>query len=227
MLTPGKSGRRRGTLKNLQDNGGFKSELPLEWRENTGKEERMLKLEHGRPHECAGRLEKEIAAYDFLDKLGVSYDRVDHPAAETMEACTLVDDVLGCAMCKNLLLSNRQNTQFYLLMIPGDKKFYTKDLSALLGVSRLSFAAGKYMEEFLNITPGSLSVLGLMNDWERAVRLLIDEELRTAHFIGVHPLINTSSLRISMKDMTEKVIPAMGHVPTYVSLPRYAEEDEI
>ena len=74
------------------------------------------------------------------------------------------------------------------------------------------------MEEFLEITPGSLSVLGLMNDREMRVRLLIDEEVLTGEFIGVHPCINTSSLRIRTADLMEKLIPAMGHAPTMVHL---------
>lgn len=179
----------------------------------------------GRPENTEGREAKEIAAYDLLDRLGVEYAQVDHPAAATMEDCLAVDAALGTSMCKNLCLANRQNTVFYLLMIPGDKKFYTKDLSAALGVARLSFAAPKYMEEFLNILPGSLSVLGLMNDREKAVRLLIDDELRSAVTLGVHPLVNTSSLRISMADLCEKILPAVGHEPTYVHLPRYPEDN--
>ena len=175
-------------------------------------------LEHGRPADVTGRLEKEIRVYDFLDKLGVSYDRIDHEEANTMEACAAVDEMLGTAICKNLLLCNRQCTDFYLLMLPGGKPFRTSELSRQIGSSRLSFADGKYMEEFLDITPGSLSVLGLMNDKNMRVQLLIDEELLQADGFGCHPCINTSSLRITIRDLTEKIIPAMGHEPRMVSL---------
>ena len=128
----------------------------------------MLKLEKGRPADCAGRLGKEVRTYDFLDKLNIEYERIDHEAAMTMEECADVDEALGAMICKNLFLCNRQETTFYLLMIPGDKKFRTKDLSAQIHSSRLSFAKETYMEEFLDITPGSVSVLGLMNDREPA-----------------------------------------------------------
>ena len=175
-------------------------------------------LEHGRPADGAGRLEKEIRVYDFLDRLGVSYDRIDHEEANTMEACAAIDETLGSAICKNLLLCNRQCTDFYLLMLPGGKPFRTSELSKQIGSSRLSFADGKYMEEFLDITPGSLSVLGLMNDKNMRVQLLIDEELLQAEAFGCHPCINTSSLRISIADLKEKIIPAMGHEPRLVSL---------
>lgn len=177
-----------------------------------------MKLQKGRPAD-AGRLPKEIRVYDFLDKLGIAYHRVDHEAAMTMEACIAIDEVLETKMCKNLLLCNRQNTDFYMLLLPGDKPFKTSVLSKQIGTSRLSFADGKYMEAFLDITPGSLSVLGLMNDKEHRVSLLIDQDVLTAPYIGCHPCVNTSSLRIKTADLTEKIIPAMGHEPRIVELP--------
>ena len=172
----------------------------------------------GRPADCSGRLDKEIRCYDLLDSLGIQYKRADHQAAMTMEACVEVDKALGAQLCKNLLLCNRQCTDFYLLLIPGDKPFKTKLLSAQLGCSRLSFADGKYMEEYLDITPGSLSLLGLMNDKEHKVRLLIDADLLTLPYFGCHPCINTSSLLMNTADVLNILIPAMGHEPTIVTL---------
>ena len=172
----------------------------------------------GRPTDCTGRQEREIRAYNYLDSLNIEYERVDHEPAMTMEACEEVDKVLGTELCKNLLLCNRQETSFYLLMMPSDKPFKTKDLSAQINSARLSFAKGEYMEAFLDITPGSVSVLGLMNDKDGAVRLLIDEDVLKGEYIGCHPCINTSSLRIRTADMMEKVIPAMKHSPTMVKL---------
>ena len=177
-----------------------------------------MKLENGRPSDCTGRLEKEIRVYDLLDSLKVSYQRVDHEAAMTMEACAAIDQVLDATICKNLLLCNRQNTEFYLLMIVGDKTFKTKELSHQIGSSRLSFAGAEYMEKFLDITPGSLSVMGLMNDKENRVRLLVDRDVVTGEFIGFHPCINTSSLRLRTADLMDKIIPAMGHEPTLVEI---------
>ena len=177
-------------------------------------------LEQGRPADL--RLDKEMRVYDFLDRLGVSYDRVDHEAAMTMEACVEIDKAMNAAMCKNLLLCNRQFTDFYLLMLPGDKVFKTSVLSKQIGSSRLSFAGGEYMEQFLDITPGSLSVLGLMNDKESKVQLLIDQDLLAAEFIGCHPCVNTSSLKLKTKDLLDTIIPAMGHTLRTVCLP--AEE---
>ena len=178
-----------------------------------------MKLTNGRPADWASRLPKEIRCYDLLDSLGVSYQYIDHEPAMTMEACAAVDQALDAAMCKNLLLCNRQCTMFYLLMIVGDKHFKTSVLSKEIGSSRLSFAAGEYMEEFLDITPGSLSVLGLMNDKGNRVQLLIDRDLLEGEYIGCHPCVNTSSLRLRKEDLMERIIPAMGHPPRIVSLP--------
>jgi Ala-tRNA(Pro) deacylase len=177
-------------------------------------------LHQGRPADCSGRLSKEIRVYDLLDQLKIPYQRVDHEAAMTMEACVAVDQALEAAMCKNLLLCNRQCTDFYLLMLPGDKPFKTSVLSKQIGTSRLSFASGGYMEEFLDITPGSLSVMGLMNDKDHRVKLLIDEDILHAEYIGVHPCVNTASLRLRVRDLVQTVIPAMDHTMTTVNLPQ-------
>lgn len=175
-------------------------------------------IEHGRPTDYSKRLPKEQRVYDLLDNLQIEYERVDHEAAMTMEACAAVDEALGACICKNLLLCNRQCTDFYLLLIPGDKHFKTKQLSAQLGCSRLSFADGVYMEQFLDITPGSLSLLGLMNDHEKRVQLLIDEDIYKDTYLGCHPCINTSSLKLQMEDVVQKLIPALKHPPKTVHL---------
>lgn len=179
-----------------------------------------MELVNGRPEDPAGRLEKELRVYDFLDELGVFYQRVDHEAAMTMEACEEIDRVLGddTSICKNLFLCNRQETVFYLLLMPGDKPFKTKDLSAQINSSRLSFARSEYMEQYLDITPGSVSVLGLMNDKEKKVQLLIDEDIMKERYFGCHPCINTSSLKFLTSDLKEKILPALEHAPIMVKL---------
>ncbi len=170
-----------------------------------------MELQKGRPADTTGRLEKEIRTYDLLDRLAVEYERVDHAPAMTMEVCQAIDEVLQATICKNLFLCNRQETAFYLLMIPDTKVFHTKDLSAQIGSARLSFAKPEYMEKFLDITPGSVSVMGLMNDKENRVQLLIDEDVLKGEYIGCHPCINTSSIRFRTNDLIEKILPAMGH----------------
>lgn len=178
------------------------------------------RLEKGSPAEYSDRLEKEKRCYDFLDRLGIEYWRCDHPDAnaDTMEACLEIDRVLDALVCKNLFLCNRQHTEFYLLMMPGDKVFKTKELSSQLGCARLSFASGEEMEKYLDITPGSVSVLGLMNDTENAVRLLVDEDVLKDEFVGCHPCINTSSLKLYTKDLFGTVLRELHHEMTVVKL---------
>ena len=177
-----------------------------------------MELQKGRPSDETGRLEKEIRTYDLLDRLGITYERVDHEAAMTMEVCQEIDEVLQATICKNLFLCNRQETAFYLLMMPDDKPFRTKDLSAQIGSARLSFAKPESMEQFLDITPGSVSVMGLMNDKEKRVQLLIDEDVLNSEYVGCHPCINTSSIRLLTRDLVDKVIPAMEHAYIKVKL---------
>ncbi len=177
-----------------------------------------MEVYKGRPEETGTRLEREMGTYDFLDRLGIEYDRVDHPAAMTMEACEGIDKALGILMCKNLFLCNRQRTSFYLLMMPGDKKFKTKELSAQIHSARLSFAGAEDMLTYLNIEPGAVSVLGLIYDKAGKVRLLIDEDVLREEYLGCHPCVNTSSLRIRTRDLVEKILPAAGHTPQTVHL---------
>lgn len=164
------------------------------------------------------RLEKEMAVYALLDKLHISYEGVDHDVAATIEDCEAIDKELGVIMCKNLFLRNQQKTTFFLLLMPGDKKFMTKDLSKQLQISRLSFAEETYMEQYLNITPGSVSILGLMNDEDWDVDLLIDKDLLEHEYLGCHPCINTSSLKIKTQDILTKFLKHTGHRYRVVTL---------
>lgn len=171
-----------------------------------------MKLVKGRPKSEEGRLEKEKRTYDLLDALNIPFERIDHEAVFTMEACEEIDRLLAPAViCKNLFLCNEQKTSFYLLMIPGTKKFVTREVSTALGSSRLSFAPPEYMEQYLDITPGSVSVLGLMNDKDNKVQLVVDEEIYQSEYFGCHPCINTSSLRLRTADLFDVFLPAIHH----------------
>jgi len=160
------------------------------------------------PAHCSARAR---AAFALLDALGIPYRRVEHESAETMEDCAAVSDVLGARICKNLFLCNRQQTVFYLLAMPEDKPFYTKDLSRQIGSSRLSFAPPEKMEELLGCSPGSASVLGLANDTQRRVHLLLDRDVAEAERFACHPCDNTGSLTIATRDLLEKFLPHVGH----------------
>ena len=183
-----------------------------------------MQLCEGRPADARERLEKERRTYDLLDSLGIRYWRTDHAPAGSIAQCQEIDAVLDTVICKNLFLCNRQETQFYLLMMPGDKAFKTKDLSAELGVSRLSFAKAEAMEALLNVTPGSVSIMGLMNDKGHRVQLVIDEDVLREPYIGCHPCINTSSLKIATADIMDKYLKAVGHAAKIVHLKKTEEE---
>ena len=170
-----------------------------------------MELYNGRPEDMTGRLPREIRTYDFLDQLGINYVRTDHEAADNMEACNEIDAILEVVICKNLFLCNRQKTKFYLLMMPGDKKFKTKELSKQINSARLSFADAQAMLQYLDIEPGAVSIMGLMNDKDHAVQLLIDEDVLKDPYLGCHPCVCTSSLKMKTADVIEKFLPATGH----------------
>ena len=179
-----------------------------------------MELFHGRPDDCSGRLARELRVYDYLDKLSIEYWRTDHfdMPAMTMEDCNKIDAVLGVLICKNLFLCNRQKTDFYLLLMPGDKPFRTKELSKKLGVSRLSFAPEDAMLELLDIQPGAVSVMGLMNDRDVRVRLVVDGDVLRQEYFGCHPCVNTSSMKLRTSDVVDKYIPSTAHEMTVVEL---------
>ena len=170
-----------------------------------------MELYSGRPVDEAGRLPRELRVYDYLDRLDIPYQRTDHERADTMEACNQIDRILNVVICKNLFLCNRQKTSFYLLMMPGDRKFKTKELSSQIQSSRLSFAEPSDMLRYLDIEPGAVSVMGLMNDTDHAVQLLIEEDVLKEDWVGCHPCVCTSSLKLRTADLIEKFLPSTGH----------------
>lgn len=178
-----------------------------------------MELVKGRPTDCSGRLEREVRVYDLLDKLGIEYERTDHEEANTMEKCNEIDKILDTIICKNLFLCNRQQTEFYLLMMPGDKPFKTKYITKQLGCSRLSFAPSEKMLEYLDIKPGAVSIMGLMNDKDNKIQLVIDKPVVESETLSCHPCVCTSSLKFKTKDIIEKFLPAVHHEPIIVDLP--------
>lgn len=170
-----------------------------------------MKLYNGRPESIEGRKEKEIQVYDLLDRLGIAYQRTDHEAAMTMEDCAEADQVLGLDICKNLFLCNRQKTKFYLLLMPGDKVFKTKELSSQIQSSRLSFGSAEDMEKYLNVTPGSATIMGLLFDTENQVQLIVDEDVLNQEEFGCHPCVNTSSLKMKTEDIFGKFLEEVHH----------------
>jgi len=201
----------------------FPRELPEAGPRGETSEEEGMELLNGRPENTEGRLPREVRVYDFLDQLGIEYARTDHPdnPATTMEACREIDRVLGTLICKNLFLCNRQQTVFYLLLMPGDKPFKTKELSAQINAARLSFASPEQMLAYLDIEPGAVSLMGLMNDHDRKVNLLVDEDVLKDEYMGCHPCVNTASLRLKTADAFGPFLRATGHSMMTVHLEGY------
>ena len=175
-----------------------------------------MELVEGRPQDK--RIDKEESVYDLLDQLNIDYQRIDHEEANTMEVCLEIEKSLKSTICKNLFLVNSNKSQYYLLMLKENKKFKTKVISKQINSSRLSFGSDEKMLEYLDITPGSVSLLGLMNDHDFKVQLLMDKDLLQDEYLGCHPCINTSSLRIKMKDVFEKIMPFLHHEPIFVEV---------
>ena len=164
-------------------------------------------------------LPQEASAFDLLEQLGIDYDRVSHESADTMEKCAAIGEALGVPVCKNLFLCNRQKTEFYLLLMEPDKPFKTKYLSQQIGSARLSFASAEDLADKLGVTPGSATVLGLMNDPDQRVHLLMDRPIYEAEHIGCHPCICTSTLKLKTADILRVFLPHTGHEPKVVELP--------
>lgn len=158
----------------------------------------------------------EMETFSLLDRLGIPYTWVAHDMANTIEDCAAVDAALGISICKNLFLCNRQKTEFYLLAMPGDKLFQTKELSRQLGTARLSFAPPERMEELLGCAPGSASVLGMAYDKSHQVHLLMDREVYESEWFGCHPCKSDATLRIQTRDLLNIFFPYTGHPVTVV-----------
>lgn len=184
-----------------------------------------MQLYVGRPEVEDGRSEKELQVYDMLDKLHISYERVDHAPAKTIQDCEEIDKTLGIHICKNLFLCNRKKTEYYLLLLPGEKILQTKELSAQLSCSRLSFASGTDMEKFLNVSPGAATVMGLLFDTEKRVQLLVDEEIWEEKYIACHPCVNTSSIKVRTEDVFGTFLETVGHDYQKVKLTSGRKDD--
>ncbi len=162
---------------------------------------------------------EEEACLRLLEELHIPFEGRTHDRADTIELCESIEKKLGAPIVKNLFLCNRQQTVFYLLIMPGNKPFKTKYLSEQIGSARLSFAGPEHMERLLGVKPGSASILALMNDKARAVKLILDKEVLSMETLGFHPCKNTSTLKFRLKDLTGIFLPALGVTPAVVELP--------
>lgn len=146
-----------------------------------------------------------------LKKLNVNYEIKEHDALISMDTYELIQKDMGVTIPKNLFLNTQNHQNFYLLIMPGDKKFKTKELSSQINSSRLSFGSDEKLEEFLKCYKGSTSALGLLFDKENKVKLLIDEDLLNKEYLGFHPCNNSFTVKIKTSDLIEKYLPNINH----------------
>ncbi len=144
--------------------------------------------------------EIEHKVLDVLDRLGIAYVRHEHPPVATVEEAEKYWTDLRAVHCKNLFLRNKKGNRHYLVIAPASKPVDLRALNRILGEDRLSFASPERMMRCLGLLPGSVSPFGLVNDVEKAVQVIVDEDLRAAPALGFHPNTNTATLEISCAD---------------------------
>lgn len=154
---------------------------------------------------------KKQKVYDFLDTLGIEYKNFDHEPLMSISQADELDKKMGVSIAKNLFLSTKHSTEFYLLLMQGDKKFNTGKVSKQVQVPRMTFGNDEKLLMYLDITPGSVSPLGLINDNDNNVNFLIDGDLLKEEYVAVHPNLNTSTVVLRVTDLLEKILPATNH----------------
>lgn len=156
--------------------------------------------------------------FALLDKLHIPYERVENDVVETMEECKEIDQALGTEIRKSIFLCNQKKTSFFLVVMPAEKQLDTGALEKKLGVSHLSFASGELMEKHLGTKPGSASIMGLINDEDEYVQLIMDKEVADEEWFGCNPGINTDHLKIKTQDLLKKFLPRIYHKAKIVEL---------
>lgn len=164
------------------------------------------------------RVALETSTYKTLDQLKIPYERVDHEAAASMEECVEIDKYLGVEIRKNIFLCNKKKTSFFLVILPANKPFDTAAFSKKTGIAHVSFAPPEKMEELLGTAPGSATVMGLVNDIDDYVQLIIDKEVADEEWYGCNPGINTSHIKIKTSDLINKFVPHTKHRAKVIAL---------
>lgn len=161
------------------------------------------------PENIKNPTEKKVFA--LLDKLKIAYECVENDVVESMEECKEVDEALGTEIRKSIFLCNKKKTSFFLVVMPAEKSLDTATLSNKIGVPHLSFASAEHMEQHLGALPGSASVMGLINDEDDYVQLIIDKEVADCEWFGCNPGINTAHLKMKTSDLINKFLPKINH----------------
>jgi Ala-tRNA(Pro) deacylase len=140
------------------------------------------------------------AALAVLDQLGIAYTRYDHPPVFTVEQAVEHWRGIDAAHCKNLFLRNKKGDRHYLIVAEHTRPIDLRRVAELVGDDKLSFGSPERLARCLGLTPGSVSPLGLINDTNREVRVVIDADLRNRAHVGFHPNINTATVVMTVAD---------------------------
>jgi Ala-tRNA(Pro) deacylase len=161
--------------------------------------------------------ENEKKVYDALNQLEIPYVRYEHIPVFTIPEIDELNLEMKGQHCKNLFVRNHNGHMHYLVLVSQEKRADLKDIAAQIGSSRLSFASEERLMKYLGLTPGSVTPFGLLNDEERKVTVLIDEDLKNNKNIIFHPNVNTASVSISYDDF-EKFLKWRGNEYGYVKI---------
>ncbi len=168
------------------------------------------------PQEFANELEKEV--YGKLNELNISFDRVDNDVVESMEECLEIDKKLGTEIRKTIIVCNEKKTQFYLIVLPSEKRFDSKEFRNKMECSRVSFAKVEDMERVLGVLPGSATVMSVIKDNDNIVQVVIDKEVADEEFFGCNTGANTRHIKIKTKDLIDVILPNLNHEPKIIEL---------
>ena len=155
------------------------------------------------PQDERGALETKT--YQELERLNIKYERVDNDTVEAMEECVEISKKLGAEIRKTIVVCNRQKTQFFLVILPANKRFDSKLFAAMMHTARVSFAS-------------PASVMGILNDPEGKVKVVIDKAVADAEWFACNPGANTSHLRFKTKQLINNFLPAEKHKPEIIML---------
>lgn len=156
--------------------------------------------------------------YDTLNELNIPFQKIDNEAITSMEECEDVENALGVEIRKSIFLCNRTKSEFYLLVMPSKKRFNTKMFSEKVVCSRTSFASTEHLKSVLGLTPGSITIMGLVNDRSHTVQLVIDSEIVNEEWFGCNAGLNTSHIKLKTRDLLDIFLKHTGHKPIVVKL---------
>lgn len=166
----------------------------------------------------AYKTETQRLIYDQLMRSGIEYSRVDNDPAISVDDCEEISERLGAPTVKTLFVANRQLTKFYLVVMPGHKPFITRDFTAALGVSRVSFVKPEILMEMLGLEVGSATPLAIVADKGQSIRLVIDHEVTDRERMLIPDGTTTCYMNIRSEDLLTKYLPSIGCIPDIVTM---------